>query len=99
MMMIEITEKKAEKLSEHIEESLRHMGKALQYVEEWMEGSEMGERRGSYGNRDAHTYTRYGNRYDGHGIDGMRDDDVWDDDDDMIRERRGRRRRSNGRYY
>ena len=51
MTMIEITDKKVEKLSEHIEESLRSLGKAMQCVEQWMEESEgMGER-GSYGQR------------------------------------------------
>lgn len=102
--MIEITEKKAEKLSEYIEESLRHMGKAMQCVEEWMEESGMGERGGYYGirggyvNRDTNTYTRYGNRYGERGGYGMRDDDEWDEDE-IIGERRGRRKRdSRGRY-
>lgn len=102
-MMIEITEKKAEKLSEHIEESLRHMGKAMQCIDELMEEGGMGERggsygnRGGYGNRDANTYTRYGNRYGERGGYGMRDDDDWEDEE--MSERRGRRRRdSRGRY-
>lgn len=95
--MIEITESKAEKLSEHIEQGLRHMGKAMQCVEEMMEGHEMGERRTSpeygyrsyYGNR----YSSYGNR----GSMGYRDDEDWEDGE--MHERRGRRRRdSMGRY-
>lgn len=94
--MIEITEKKAEKLSEHIEESLRHMGKAMQCVEEWMEGSEMGHRNG-YGMRGG-----YVSRYGG-GSMGYRDDDDWEEMneryEDEMGERRGRRRRdSRGRY-
>lgn len=94
--MIEITEKKAEKLSEHIEESLRHMGKAMQCVEEWMEGGEMGHRSG-YGMRGG-----YGSRY-GSGSMGYRDDDDWEEMneryEDEMGERRGRRRRdSRGRY-
>lgn len=94
--MIEITEKKAEKLSEHIEESLRHMGKAMQCVEEWMEGSEMGHRSG-YGMRGGYV-SRYGS-----GSMGYRDDDDWEEMneryEDEMGERRGRRRRdSRGRY-
>lgn len=91
--MIEITEKKVEKLSEHIEQGLRHLGKAMSCVEEWMDEKGMGERRG-YGNRGD-----YSSRYGG-GSMGYRDDEDWDDDDEMMGERRGgRRRRSNGRYY
>ena len=88
-MYIEITEKKMDKLSGHIEESLKHMGKAMQCVESWMEESGMGERTNYRGN--------YGGRYSGGGMN-YRDDEDWDDEDEMIRERRGRRR-SNGRYY
>lgn len=97
-MMIEITEKKVNKLSEHIEEGLRHLGKAMQCVDEWMQESNMGER-GGYGNRDG---GRYGNRYDGGmgnrypymrgGSMGYRDEDEeWE-----MQERR--RRDSRGRY-
>lgn len=92
MMMIEISESKMDKLSEHIEQGLRHMGKAMQCVDEWMSEKEMGERRG-YGNRSP-----YGSRYGG-GSMGYRDDEDWEDEDEMMGERRGRRRRSNGRYY
>lgn len=88
--MIEITENKMEKLSEHIEQGLKHMGKAMQCVEEWMESGSMGQR-GGYGNRN------YGSRYGGSM--GYREDDEWEDNDEMMGERRGRRRRSNGRYY
>lgn len=91
--MIEITENKVEKLSEHIEQGLRHLGKAMSCVEEWMDEKGMGERRG-YGNR-----SNYGSRYGGSSM-GYKEDDDWDDDDEMMGERRGgRRRRSNGRYY
>ena len=96
MMMIEISESKMDKLSEHIEQGLRHMGKAMQCVDEWMSEKGMGERRG-YGNRSP-----YVSRYGG-GSMGYRDDDDWDEMDerydDEMGERRGRRRRSNGRYY
>lgn len=90
--VIEITEKKVEKLSEHIEQGLRHLGKAMSCVEEWMDEKGMGERRG-YGSR-----SNYGSRYGG-GSMGYRDDEDWEDEDEMMGERRGRRRRSNGRYY
>lgn len=101
--MIEITEKKVDKLSEHLEEGLRHLGKAMSCVDEWMQEGGMGERRGSYGSRGG----RYGNRYDememrggygSRGSMGYRDeDDEWDDEE--MAERRGRRRRdSRGRY-
>lgn len=88
--MIEITEKKVEKLSDHIEQGLRHLGKAMQCVDEWMEKEGHGERSG------------YGNRYDyepKHDIRYRDDEDEDDDDRYMIRERRMRRSRdSKGRY-
>lgn len=101
--LIEISEKKVNKLSDHIEESLKHLGKAMQCVSEWMEeGEGYGERndyRGdSYGNRG-----RYGNRYDGMNYRGGSmayredDDDEWEREE-MMAERRGRRRDSRGRY-
>lgn len=98
MMFIEIEEKKMNKLSEHIEESLKHMGKAMQCVDEWMEEGGMGERSGNYGMRGG-----YGNRYGGGSMSGRYgmgykdDEDEWDDDE-MMGERRGRRRNSRGRY-
>lgn len=105
--MIEITENKMNKLSEHVEESLRHMGKAMQCIDEWMEGSEMGQR-GGYGNRESYG-SRYGNRggygsrYGGSSSMGYRDDEDWEEMneryEDEMGERRGRRRRdSRGRY-
>lgn len=101
--LIEISEQKVNKLSDHIEESLKHLGKAMQCVSEWMEeGEGYGERNdyrgGSYGDRG-----RYGNRYDGMnyrgGSMGYRDDDddEWERDE-IMGERRGRRRDSRGRY-
>lgn len=95
MTMIEITDKKVEKLSEHIEESLRSLGKAMQCVEQMMEEGGMGEREGmpsnrggGYGNRygEREPMPRYGNRM------GYRDED----DDEDWGERR--RRDSRGRY-
>lgn len=106
MYMIQIEEKKMDKLSEHIEESLRHMGKAMQCVDEWMMDNGMGERSGNYGSRGGYVGRGgYGNRYSGgsmgnrYGI-GYKDDeeDEWEDEE-MMGERRGRRRRdSRGRY-
>ena len=111
MRIIEISESKVGKLSEHIEQGLRHLGKAMQCVDEWMEESGMGERGGNYVNRGSQGGGRYGNRYDememreygnrggygSRGSMGYRDEEEWEDED--MSERRGRRRRdSRGRY-
>lgn len=42
--MIEITERKREKMSEHAEKMLRHAGKLMQCIEELGEREGMGER-------------------------------------------------------
>ena len=108
MTIIEIEEKKVEKLSEHIEEGLRHLGKAMQCVEMMMEESGMGERSGSYGNRGGQGGGRYGNRYGEReggqggysnrygerGGYGMREEDEWEDE---MMERRGVRGSGRGR--
>lgn len=101
--MIEITEKKVDKLSEHIEESLRHLGKAMQCIDEWMQEGGMGERGGSVGYREHDDYGRYSKhgggmdeRYQMRGGSMRYRDDEWDDED--INERRNRRRDSRGRY-
>ena len=58
--MIEISEGKANKLSEHIEESLKHLGKAMQCVSEMTEdGFGFGERNRP-SNRYGDAMTRYG---------------------------------------
>lgn len=87
--MIEISEQKKEKLSEHIEKALHEMGKAMACVEQF--GGEYGHRDGSYGSRYDGSYGSRG------GSMGYRE---WEDDDDEdYGERRGRRRRdSMGRY-
>lgn len=93
--VIEITEGKMDKLSEHVEQSLRHMGKAMQCIDEWMEeGGHMGSRgsRSGYGNRNNYNYN---SRYGGGNM-GYREDEDWDEDE-MMGERR-RRRDSRGRY-
>jgi hypothetical protein len=73
--MIEISESKKEKLSEHIEKALHEMGKAMACVEQF--GTE-------YGHRDSDEYGMRGNmRY--------RDHEDWDDDDMGERRRRSRR--------
>ena len=101
MYMIQIEEGKMDKLSEHIEQSLRHMGKAIQCIDEWMEEGGMKEHSG-YGMRynqggrygGGHMNQRYP-IYGGYGM-GYKDDEDWDDEE--IAQRRGRRRDSRGRY-
>lgn len=44
MKVIEITERKREKMSEHAEKMLRHAGKLMQCIEELGEREGMGER-------------------------------------------------------
>lgn len=98
MTVIEISEKKYDKLSEHIEESLRHLGKAMSCI------AEIGEPYG-LGYRDEeqmmypdgrHSRSMMGSRYGMRGGYGRRDDDDWDEDE-MMGERRRRSRRT-GRY-
>lgn len=88
--MIEITESKKEKLSEHIENALHEMGKAMACVEQFGSMGERGGERGGYGNRyDSGEYgmrESYGSRM------GYRDEE------EEFGERRGRRRDSRGRY-
>lgn len=76
MVTIKITTKKKEKMSEHAEKALKHMGKLMQCIEELGEDDDMG---GNYGNR-------YGNRFM------SERDDEDDDDDYPMRERRRRSR-------
>lgn len=90
MVTIKITTKKKEKMSEHAEKALRHMGKLMQCIEELGEDDDMGER---YGNR--YEGGNYGNRY-GNRFMGERDDE--DDDDDYPMHERRRRSRTTGRY-
>lgn len=91
--IVEITEDKLESLSEHIEKGLRHLGKAMQCVDEWSQEN--------YGERG-----RSGRGYGERGY-GERDEEEWEDEERMgergygrgYGERRGYRRRdSRGRY-
>lgn len=93
--IIEVSDKKVEKLSEHLEEGLRHMGKAMSCIDSIM-GGEYGER-GDINYRDDEDYGRYG-KHTGmrKGSMGYREDEDWDDDE-MMGERRRRSRRT-GRY-
>lgn len=56
MMYFQVEEDKVEKVSEHIEQGLRHLGKAMQCVEEMKSGGQMGQRGGYYGNRGGGEY-------------------------------------------
>lgn len=48
-MIIQITEEKVESLAEHIEQGLKHLGKAMQCIEDFKNGESYGER---YGERN-----------------------------------------------
>ena len=101
MTIIEISEKKYEKLSDHIEESLRHMGKAMSCIAEIGEPYDLGYRDDeSMGYREGYSHGGRSYRYDNYGMRGgmgYKGDDEWMDEDEM-HERRGRRRDSRGRY-
>lgn len=113
MTVIEITEKKYDKLSEHIEESLRHLGKAMSCISEIGEPYGLGYRdeesmcyregysHGGRSYRNDMMDSRYGmrSRYDNYG---QRGDYGYRDEedwdmDDEMGERRRRSRRT-GRY-
>ena len=114
MTVIEITEKKYDKLSEHIEESLRHLGKAMSCIseigepyglgyrdDESMEGYREGYSHGGRSYRKDMMDSRYGmrSRYDNYGQHG--DYGYRDEEDwEMDDEMGERRRRSRrtGRY-
>lgn len=97
MRVIEISEKKREKMSEHVEDALYAMGKVMACLEE-LDGGEMGERNTSHsrsqgmGNRD-----RFGNRIGQREDYGNRNDWDEEDDDESMGERRRRSRRT-GRF-
>ena len=82
--LIEISEQKKEKLSEHIEKALHEMGKAMACVEQFggEYGSRYGERGGQGGGSYGSRYDDMGNRggYGSRGGYGMRDDEDWDED-------------------
>jgi hypothetical protein len=75
MKVIEITERKREKMSEHAEKMLRHAGKLMQCIEELGERDGMGERYDDdwddddddddYGRRDEDMGRRRGVKYTG----------------------------------
>lgn len=97
MVQIRITSKKREKMSEHAEKALKHMGKLMQCIEE-LGDDDMDERYGSgrYGSGGGSMGERY---HMERGRMNGRDD--WEDDDDderMPQMGERRRRASNGRY-
>lgn len=106
--IIEISERKKEKMSGYAEQALRAMGKLMSCIEE-LDG-EMGERSGSSrggrgGNSGGGNYgggsmgNRYGERGMGnrYGERDWEDDDDWDDEEEEMAERRRRSRRT-GRF-
>lgn len=100
MYMIQIEESKVNKLSDHIEQGLRHLGKAMQCVDEWMEEGSMHHREGHEMPHPEHVGRYGGGHMDGRypiyrGGMGYRDDEDWDDDEYAERRRRSRR---TGRY-
>lgn len=106
MMIIEIEEKKFDKMAEYTEKMLKYGGKLMSCISELGEEHGMsfrgeGSYRGGMNYREHEEYGRYGKHSGGmnerYPYMGMRDEDEWEDE---INERRGgRRRSSNGRYY
>lgn len=96
MMMLQITPRKKEKMSELVEGILHDAGKLMQCVENLGESEDFGERRyGRIGERQGGMGMRSSNRYMG-----MRADDDMDDEDEEMgqRENYGDRRRRRYRY-
>lgn len=92
MKVIEISDSHVHKLSDHIEQGLHHLGKAMMCVENLMDDGYMGHRK-----HDPYMHdSRYGRMHE-HKM-GMRDYDDDDDEwEDEMAERRHRSRRT-GRY-
>lgn len=91
--IIEITEKKREKMSNHVEDALYAMGKVMACLEE-LDG-DMGEKT-DRGRHNMVGRDRYGNRNDRSRYEDYGDKDDWDedwDDDEPMGERRRRSRR------
>lgn len=82
MFTIKITEKKKEKMAEHAEKALKHLGKLMQCVEELGE-EDLEERYNSRG-------SNYGNRYSNK----MNEKEDWDNEDDEEYPMHERRRKS-----
>lgn len=85
MMIIEISERKLDKLEENTRKMFKYGSKVMECIEELREAADMGERRGGgYGNRD-NMGGGYGNRNMG-GYGNRHEDE---DDDEDFGERRG----------
>lgn len=106
MYMIQIEDSKVNKLSEHIEQGLHHLGKAMYCVEQMLDKGEMGERGGSMGYRGGYGMREQGGRYGGGSMNnrypiyggygmGYKDDEDWEEHEPMGERRR---RDSRGRY-
>lgn len=101
MMILQIEESKFNKLSDHIEQGLHHLGRAMSCVEQMLGDEKMHERGGYMGYREQGG--RYGGgsmgqrypMYGGYGM-GYKDEEEWEEE--QMGERRGRRRDSRGRY-
>lgn len=100
MMILQIEESKVNKLSDHIEQGLHHLGRAMSCVEQMLGDEKMHERGGYMGYREqggryggGHMNNRYP-IYGGYGM-GYKDDEDWEEHEPMGERRR---RDSRGRY-
>ena len=96
MYMIEIDESKVDKMSELAEKMLKYGGKLMSCIEQLSEEAGMGQRMGSYGNRNSGGYIERDGAGGSRGGYGQRDDDMDDDEEERMGERRGVK--GTGRY-
>lgn len=96
MYMIEIDESKVDKMSELAEKMLKYGGKLMSCIEQLSEEAGMGQRMGSYGNRNSGGYIERDGAGGNRGGYGQRDDDMDDEEEERMGERRGVK--GTGRY-